>query len=80
MSGERNPKSESEAKVAEDIAASVDEATFEAIEEELEGGSKTSKDARNILEDALEAAGMVDEGGPVVAPVTEEHTADGEGE
>lgn len=71
-----NGTTEDSSDLAKDVAASVDDETFEAVEGDLKNGRRKrgiSEDVDDVaLEDALDAAGMVSEGGPVDEPAEDD--------
>ncbi len=64
-------------ETAEEVAASVDRSAIDATRSELRNGELTEDQLEHVVEDALESAEMVAEGGPV-EPATELGTAEGE--
>lgn len=72
-----NVTTDKPAETAEDVAAAVDEETVEAVEGDLKNGRRKHVEPDNVddqaLEDAIDAADMVAEGGPVAEPADEEN-------
>ncbi|CAN5726462.1 hypothetical protein BH23CHL5_BH23CHL5_09170 [soil metagenome] len=57
-------------ETAEDVAASVDQPTLETAESEARTGEHSESELKDVVEDVLESAEMVAEGGPV-GPATD---------
>lgn len=65
----REKRAASSVETVEEIAVSVDKHTVKAVEAEFEGSDTSHEIVESAMSDALEAAAMVAEGGPVAEPV-----------